>query len=153
MVMTRQQLLRAIDTRRIEDAIRAAELRTSGEICVSVSRLFWGNVESAAKKAFDRMSITHTRQRNGVLFFVVPSRRKFVVLGDAGIHDKVGQEFWTSVVAVVTDKFRSGQFTEGLVKGIETVGEQLATHFPYDAASDKNELPNDVDFGRYKSWS
>jgi uncharacterized membrane protein len=144
--MTKQQLLRAIDRRRIEDAIRAAELRTSGEICVSVSRLFWGNVESAAKKAFDRMGVTRTRERNGVLFFVVPSRRKFVVLGDAGIHEKVGQQFWTSVVSVVTDKFRSSQFTEGLVKGIEAVGEQLATHFPYDAASDKNELSNDVDF-------
>src|SRR5262245_2780417 len=149
MVMTKQQLLRAIDRVRIESAIRSAELRTSGEICVSVSRLFWGNVEAAAKKAFNRMGITQTRQRNGVLFFVVPSRRKFVVLGDAGIHDKVGQEFWTSVVSVVTDKFRSGQFTDGLVQGIETVGEQLATHFPYDAASDKNELPNDVDFGRW----
>ena len=132
---------------RIENAIRAAELRTSGEICVSVSRLFWGNVETAAKKAFDRMGITHTRERNGVLLFVVPSRRKFVVLGDAGIHEKVGQQFWTSVVTAVTDKFRSGHFTEGLVKGIEAVGEQLATHFPYDAASDKNELSNDVDFG------
>src|SRR5262245_10018784 len=147
MVMTKQQLLRAVDRGRIENAIRAAELRTSGEICVSVSRLFWGNVETAAKKAFDRMGITHTRERNGVLLFVVPSRRKFVVLGDAGIHEKVGQQFWTSVVAAVTDKFRSGQFTEGLVKGIEAVGEQLATHFPYDAASDKNELSNDVDFG------
>ena len=146
MVMTKQQLLRVIDRGRIEDAIRAAELRTSGEICVSVSRLFWGNVETAAKKAFERMGITRTRERNGVLFFVVPSRRKFVVLGDAGIHKKVGQEFWTSVVSVVTDKFRSGQFTEGLVKGIETVGEQLATHFPYDAAADKNELSNNVDF-------
>ena len=147
MVMTKQQLLRAVDRGRIENAIRAAELRTSGEICVSVSRLFWGNVETAAKKAFDRMGITHTRERNGVLLFVVPSRRKFVVLGDAGIHEKVGQQFWTSVVTAVTDKFRSGHFTEGLVKGIEAVGEQLATHFPYDAASDKNELSNDVDFG------
>ena len=147
MVMTKQQLLRAIDRARIENAIRAAELRTSGEICVSVSRLFWGNVEAAAKKAFNRMGITQTRDRNGVLFFVVPSRRKFVVLGDAGIHEKVGQQFWTSVVTAVTDKFRSGHFTEGLVKGIEAVGEQLATHFPYDAAADKNELSNDVDFG------
>jgi len=147
MVMTKQQLLRAIDRARIENAIRAAELRTSGEICVSVSRLFWGNVEAAAKKAFNRMGITQTRERNGVLFFVVPSRRKFVVLGDAGIHEKVGQQFWTSVVTAVTDKFRSGHFTEGLVKGIEAVGEQLATHFPYDAAADKNELSNDVDFG------
>src|SRR5215475_5379114 len=149
MVMTRKKLLQIIDRDKIKKAIQAAEHRTSGEICVSVAPFFWGNIDKAADRAFLRMGVARTKDRNGVLFFVVPSRRKFVVLGDAGIHDRVGQEFWHRVVAVVTDKFRSGHFTEGLVKGIEAVGEQLATHFPYDAASDKNELPNDVDFGRW----
>jgi uncharacterized membrane protein len=93
------------------------------------------------------MGVSKTKDRNGVLFFVVPSRRKFVVLGDAGIHDRVGQEFWHRVVAVVSERFREGDFTGGLVRGIEEVGEQLASHFPYDAATDVNELPDDVDFG------
>jgi uncharacterized membrane protein len=147
MVITRRQLLRAIDTKRIEDAIRNAEVCTSGEICVSVSRLFWGNVETAARRAFERLGMTRTKQRNAVLFFVVPSRRKFVVLGDAGIHEKVGQDFWEGVAAAVSERFRSNDFTGGLVNGIETVGEQLAAHFPYDAATDINELPDRVDFG------
>lgn len=147
MVMTRKKLVQSIDTKRIEEAIRAAEHRTSGEIRVSVSRLFWGDVEKAAQKAFDRLGMARTQHRNGVLFFVVPSRRKFVVLGDAGIHEKVGQEFWHRVVAAVSERFRSGDFTGGLVHGIEVVGEQLSTHFPYDPATDKNELPDSVDFG------
>ena len=147
MVMSRRKLLQTVDTRQIEQAIRDAEKLTSGEICVSVSRLFWGSVEKAARNAFDRMGMTRTRQRNGVLFFVVPSRRKFVVLGDAGIHGKVGQKFWHDVAAVVSERFRSGDFTGGLVKGIETVGEQLATHFPFDVATDVDELPDNVDFG------
>jgi uncharacterized membrane protein len=46
----------------------------------------------------------------------------------------------------VSERFREGDFTGGLVKGIEEVGEQLAAHFPYDAASDVDELTNDVDF-------
>ena len=29
----------------------------------------------------------------------------------------------------------------------DAVGEDLAKHFPYDAASDTNELPDDVDYG------
>ena len=147
MVMTRGQLLKAVDTKRIEEAIRNAEQRTSGEICVSVSRLFWGSVEGAARKAFDRMGITGTRDRNGILFFIVPSRRKFVVLGDAGIHAKVGQAFWQSVADALSAKFHQGDFTGGLVQGIEVVGEQLANHFPYDSTSDKNELHDGVDFG------
>jgi uncharacterized membrane protein len=147
MVMTRKKLLQIVDGDKIRRAIEAAEQRTSGEICVSVAPLFWGSIEKAANKAFARLGMTGTKDRNGVLFFVVPSRRKFVVLGDRGIHERVGQEFWHAVAAAVSEKFREGDFTGGLVKGIETVGEQLATHFPFDRATDKNELSNEVDFG------
>jgi uncharacterized membrane protein len=148
MVMTRKQLLRIVDRERIKHAIESAERRTSGEICVSVAPLFWGSVEKAADKAFARLGMTRTKDRNGVLFFVVPTRRKFVVLGDSGIHERVGQTFWNSVAAIISEQFRNGDFTEGLVRAIESVGEQLATHFPFDAATDKNELSDDVDFGK-----
>jgi uncharacterized membrane protein len=146
MVMTYRKLLRTIDQIKIEEAIRKAEQRTSGEIRVSVSRLFWGNVERAAEKAFVRLGMSGTRERNGVLFFIVPSRRRFVVLGDRGIHEKVGQAFWHHVVEKMSEKFRTGDFTGGLVRGIEEAGEQLAAHFPYDAATDMDELFNNVDF-------
>jgi uncharacterized membrane protein len=147
MVMTRRQMMRAIDTARVEQAIRDAETRTSGEIAVSVAPLFWGNVEKAAQKAFARIGMTQTQLRNGVLFFVVPSRRRFVVLGDTGIHEKVGQEFWNQVATHLSEHFRAGNFTEGLVHGIAEVGKQLAAHFPYDRSRDVNELSDRVDFG------
>lgn len=146
MVMTHRKMLRLIDRDRIKAAIQQAERRTSGEICVSVSRLFWGNVEKAADRAFGRLGMTQTKDRNGVLFFVVPSRRRFVVLGDEGIHAKVGQDFWQRVANRLSEHFRDGDFTTGLLKGIEEVGEQLAAHFPYDSTADVDELTNDVDF-------
>src|SRR5437763_4395738 len=110
MVMTHRKLMQSVDTRKIEEAIRAAELRTSGEVRVSVSRLFWGDVEKAGRKAFERMGMTQTQQHNAVLFFVVPSRRKFAVLGDTGIHQKVGQEFWERIVSVMSERFRASDF-------------------------------------------
>ena len=145
--MTRKSLLRAIDAGRIEEAIRQAERRTSGEIRVSVSRFFWGDVRRVAGRAFDRLGMTATRQRNGILFFIVPSRRRFVILGDEGIHAKVGQEFWEGVAAAVSEHLRDGDFTLGLVHGIETVGEQLALHFPFDPTTDANELSDEIDVG------
>ena len=90
MVMSHRKMLRLIDSDRIKAAIQKAERRTSGEICVSVSRLFWGGIEKAADKAFGRLGMRQTKDRNGVLFFVVPSRRRFLVLGEKGIHPKVG---------------------------------------------------------------
>jgi uncharacterized membrane protein len=141
------KLLRSIDARRIEDAIRAAEHRTSGEIRVSIAPLFWGSVRRQAEKTFRRLGMTATQGRNGVLFFIVPSRRRFVVLGDDGIHRKVGDDFWRRIASAMSDHFRRGDFTEGIVRGIGEVGEQLANHFPYQRGSDVNELPDEVDFG------
>jgi uncharacterized membrane protein len=147
MVMTRKQLLRKIDADRVKTAIESAERRTSGEVVISVAPLFWGSVEKAAQKAFIRLGVTRTTEHNGVMIFVVPSRRRFTVLGDSGIHARVGTEFWKSVAAQLSAHFRSGDFTEGLVRAIEVIGEQLAVHFPYDGATDVNQLSDNVDFG------
>ncbi len=141
----RQGLLAKIDRDRVLEAIRDAERRTSGEIRVSVSRFFWGSVRRVAEMAFDRLGMARTRERNGVLFFIVPSRRAFVVLGDEGIHARVGQDFWEALAATLEARFRKGDFTGGLVRAIATAGEKLAVHFPYDPDSDRNELPDDID--------
>jgi uncharacterized membrane protein len=140
--------MQQIDGERVRKAIEEAERQTSGEIRVSVAPFFWGNVRRAAERAFVRLGMTRTGERNAILFFVVPARRRLVLLGDAGIHEKVGQEFWEAAVAAVTARFRDGDFTEGLVRGIEEVGRRLAEHFPYDPAHDTNELPDDVEFGK-----
>ena len=147
MVMTRRQLLRNIDAARVKEAITRAEHRTSGEIMVSVAPIFWGSVEKAAQKAFIRLGIAHTKEHNGVLIFVVPGRKKFMVLGDSGIHAKVGQEFWDAVAGQLSGHFRKGDFTGGLVSAIDVIGEKLELHFPYDPTTDVNGLPDDVDFG------
>jgi len=147
MVMTRKQLLQKIDATRVKSAIENAERRTSGEVVISVAPLFWGSVEKAAQKAFVRLGVANTTEHNGVMIFVVPSRRQFTVLGDSGIHAKVGNGFWESVAAQLSEHFQKGNFTEGLVRAIEVIGEQLAAHFPYDSATDVNQLSDNVDFG------
>ena len=146
-VNSRRRLLKTIDVEKVKAAIAAAERETSGEVRVSVARFFWGSVRRAAERAFVRLGMAKTKDRNAVLFFIVPSRKRFVVLGDEGIHAKVGQEFWESVAGLMSGHFRKGEFTEGLVAGIGEAGRELAAAFPYDAAVDVNELADDVDFG------
>lgn len=146
-ILSQRRLLEIIDDDRVKAAIASAERQTSGEIRVSVSRFFYGSVRRAAERAFERMKMRATRDRNGILFFVVPSRRRFVVLGDEGIHRRVGQDFWDKLVAAMAGDFREGKFNEGLIRGIEECGRLLAAHFPYQGERDVNELPDDVDFG------
>jgi len=133
-----------IDKNRIRQAIQKAERRTSGEICVSISPLFWGDVWKEAERAFDRLGMAATKDRNAVLIFLVPARHKFVVLGDRGISQKVSQEFWSRIARKLAERFAQGDFTGGLVAAIEAVGKRLARHFPY-LESDVNELPDAVD--------
>jgi uncharacterized membrane protein len=146
-VHSRRKLMKAVDAARVKQAVEEAECQTSGEIRVSVAPFFWGSVRKVAERAFARLGMTHTKERNGILFFIVPARKKFVVLGDVGIHACVGQEFWEGLARLMSDHFRKGEFTEGLVEGIRQAGRGLAEHFPYQGAADVNELPDDVDFG------
>lgn len=146
--LSQHRLLDIIDDDRVKAAIAAAEKQTSGELRVSVSRFFYGSVRRAAERAFNRLGMRATRDRNGILFFVVPSRRRFAVLGDEGIHRKVGQEFWDKLVAAMSGDFREGKFNEGLIRGIGECGRLLAAHFPYEGERDVNELPDDIDFGQ-----
>lgn len=145
--MLRRTLKKLVDEDAVKQVIGEAERRSSGEIRVSVSTYFWGNVRKTAEAAFTRLGMHRTAQRNGILFFVVPSRRAFVVLGDEGIHAKVGQAFWDAIATAMSDRFRKGDFTGGLVLGITEAGKQLADHFPHQGSLDRNELPNEVDFG------
>lgn len=146
-VHSRRKLLKAIDVERVKAAIAAAERSASGEIRVSVAPFFWGSVRRVAERAFVRLGMTATKDRNGILFFIVPARKKFAVLGDEGIHAKVSQDFWEFLASLMSGHFRKGEFTEGLVAAIEEAGRQLAAYFPCDPSTDVNELPDDVDFG------
>jgi uncharacterized membrane protein len=146
--LSRGRFTARIDAPRVKQAIEQAERQTSGEIVVSVSRFFWGSVQRAAEMTFVRLDVQRTEAHNGVLIFVVPARRQFVLLGDEGIHAKVGQAFWDAAAEAISRRFRDGDVTGGLVDGIDRIGAQLAAHFPYQGERDVNELPDDIDFAR-----
>ena len=133
-----------IDHDRVVLAIAAAERRTSGEIRVVVSRSKIPEPIPEAKAQFERLGMTNTALRNGVLILLAPASRTFAVIGDTAVHRECGDEFWQKIADAMSEKFRNGQFTEGLVHGIERAGGLLAAHFPR-AKDDRNELPNTVE--------
>jgi uncharacterized membrane protein len=65
-----------------------------------------------------------------------------VVLGDAGIHARVGQPFWDALVADLVERFAADDPQGGLLAAIAALGEALSSHFPHDPATDRNELPD-----------
>lgn len=132
-----------IDDAQLVAAIDAAERRTSGELRVFVSRDEAPEPVASAQKVFERLGMTRTAQRNGVLIFLAPRSHTFAVIGDAGIHEKCGEAFWRELAGAMGESFKRGEFTQGLVLGINRAGELLARHFPVNP-DDRNELPNTV---------
>ena len=94
---------------------------------------------------FQALGMDKTALRNGVLFFVAPYHKYFVVLGDKGINEKVPDGFWNDVKDIVIKNFRHGDIANGLCEGICIAGEQLKLHFPI-STNDRDELPNTISY-------
>jgi uncharacterized membrane protein len=129
-MVKRRSLHHFVDKRKIHEAIVAAEESTEAPIFVSISPYFWGNLRRTAESTLRKHALARTAERNAVLFFVVPSRRQFAVVGDVEAHEKLGQHAWDIVAAVMQAHLREGDPTVALVQGIEELGRELARHFP-----------------------
>ena len=138
-------ILNREEDRRVVEAIKQAELNTSGEIKVHIENRCKGNVEERSLVVFDKLKLNETRLRNGVLIYIAVSDHKFAILGDEGINNVVEEGFWNDVKDLMAAAFKEGRFAEGLEQGIQRCGEKLQTYFPYQS-DDINEIPDDISY-------
>ena len=131
----------------ITNAIRVAETNTSGEIRVHIESKCKGDVLDQAAYVFEKLEIHKTELRNGVLFYLAVDDHKFAILGDAGINQKVPEDFWESIKEEMLINFKDEHYSDGLAEGIVKAGEQLKEHFPYQD-DDVNELSDEISFGK-----
>ncbi len=141
-----RKLVSREDEARVVAAIRAAESATSGEIRVHIEARSGGDPLAAARRWFVRLKMHRTALRNGILFYVAVDERAFAVLGDEGIHAKVGPEFWEALRDILREAFSRGEYAAGLTRAIAVAGEGLSKHFPH-RGGDRNELPDGVSRG------
>lgn len=131
----------------ILQAIQEAEKDTSGEIRVHIDSECSEDVLDRAAWIFKKLGMNKTALRNGVLFYLAVTDRKFAILGDAGINAKVPAGFWDDISNHLGKNFREGKFTEGLSEAIVMAGKHLKAHFPF-ASDDVNELKDEISFGK-----
>ncbi|MCC6287253.1 MAG: TPM domain-containing protein [Chitinophagaceae bacterium] len=137
------------ENQRIVDAIREAERLTSGEIRVYVeSRCRFVDPVDRAVELFYGLKMEKTALRNGVLLYIAIKDHQLAIFGDDGIHKKVGDEFWRNAVKHILSEFNAAHFCDGIVKIVTEVGAALREHFPYNSNTDKNELPDEIVFGK-----
>ena len=129
-------------------AIQNAERSTSGEVRVFVeSRCSYMDALDRAVEVFAQMGMHTTQERNGVLVYVAIRDHQFAVFGDVGIHRKVGSDYRNTEVIKMMRDFNRDNIALGIAGCVEDIGQALQQFFPY-TAGDKNELSDDIQFGR-----
>jgi uncharacterized membrane protein len=129
----------------IDRAVELAEKSTSAEIKLIVLRHCWLDIKRKAAELFKKYGLDKTQQRNAVLILLITTNHEFLIYGDEGIHQKVGQSFWDDVKDTMTSHFQQNEFGTGLQLGIGRIGEKLGTYFPYQS-DDTNEISNEISY-------
>ena len=132
----------------IERTIETGEATHSGQVRFVVEGaldgrpLFRGQpARERALDIFSQLRIWDTAHNNGVLIYLLLADRDVEIIADRGIDARVGAAGWEKISAEMESSFGAGNFAGGVIKGIQAVSRQLATHFPRQGGGN-NELPD-----------
>ncbi|MHC1738941.1 MAG: TPM domain-containing protein [Ignavibacteriaceae bacterium] len=140
------------DLLNISSEIKNQEKLTSAEIVLSIKRrrpflkrLFSQvpNIEAFAKKEFYRLGMNRTKDKTGILIFILFEERRFYVLADKAINEVFTQNTWISVTEIMKTNFAKGEFAQGLISAVTLIGATLKNHFPIKP-DDVNEISNKI---------
>jgi uncharacterized membrane protein len=136
-------MLTASEKEEIQECIRLAELKTSGEIRVHIDKKCDSDPFEKAITIFNKLKMYQTRDRNGVLIYISFSNRKLAIIGDEGINSVVPTDFWESTKNELIFRFKRNEFAQGIIDAVNEAGKQLKQYFPVKS-DDKNELSNEI---------
>jgi uncharacterized membrane protein len=144
-----KEFFSTVDKEQIVKSIRDAERETSGEVRVFVEgRNPMVNVMDRATEIFFRLKMQNTEHRNAVLLYIAMKDKELALFGDEGIYNKVGADYWDNEVKNMIARFSNENISDGIEQCIQHIGQALKEKFPYEASTDKNELPDELVFGR-----
>lgn len=144
----KQSFFNAEEEKRMVEAIRFAEIQTSGEIRLFVeSKCRFVNPVDRAIELFGELNMHETKDRNGVLLYIAIKDRQMAIWGDEGIHERLGQEFWQKEVSEILSEFHQQHYVDVICKVLGDIGIALKQNFPYER-EDINELSDLIIFGK-----
>lgn len=140
-----RHLLSDEDFAAIAQAVTEMERQTSGEIRVHLERHLPPDRDALAraKEVFEKLGMAATAERSGVLIYLAVDDRRLAIAGDAGVHARVGAEYWQHIRDAMVERLREGRAREAIVHAVREVGEVLRRFFPR-RPDDRNELSDDV---------
>lgn len=145
----KKEFFSAADKAEIVEAIRLAEQETSGEIRVYVEgKNAYVDAIDRAAEIFFKLKMQNTDHRNAVLLYIAMDDHELALFADEGIYQQVGAAYWNDEVENMLAMFTKDNISNGIVQCINHIGQTLKEKFPYIPTEDKNELPDEIVFGR-----
>jgi uncharacterized membrane protein len=139
----------AKDKEQIVEAIRIAEKETSGEIRIYVeSKNAYVDAIDRAAEVFFKLKMQETDHRNAVLLYIAMKDQELALFADEGIYQKAGADYWNAAVKNMLAQFTKDNISNGIEQCVRQIGETLKEKFPYIPTEDKNELPDEIVFGK-----
>jgi uncharacterized membrane protein len=139
----------ADENRQIVEAIQKAERETSGEIRIYVeSKNPFVDPLDRAREIFFKLKMEETQHRNAVLFYIAMDHKELALFADEGIYQKVGAQYWNDAVKNMIAGFTKHSISDGIEMCVQQIGKTLKEKFPFEATTDKNELPDEIVFGK-----
>jgi uncharacterized membrane protein len=137
------------DKAQIVEAIRIAEKETSGEIRIYVESKnpFVEPIDRAAE-IFFKLKMEQTDHRNAVLLYIAMDHHELALFADEGIYQKAGAEYWDNAVKNMIAQFTKHNISNGIEQCVLQIGATLKEKFPYIPTEGKNELPDEIVFGK-----
>jgi len=133
----------------IVQSIQEAEKETSGEIRIFIeSHCKYIDALDRATEIFNNLQMGKTELRNGVLFYLAVKDKQLAIFADKGIHEATGDTYWQNAVKNIISVFTKDSLVAGIITSIQMIGAALKENFLYDKDVDKNELPDEIVFGK-----
>ncbi len=143
-----KELLKKLDTPLIVSAISEVESKTTAELRIHLENTAHNqDAYTRAKYWFEKLGMTKTTERNGVLLYIAVADHKLAILGDKGIYEKVSTDYWASIKEQLITAFKAEKYTEGLVDAVKNIGEVLIKYFPNHSGEKRDELSNEISVG------
>jgi uncharacterized membrane protein len=121
----------------------AGQIRFAVEAALDIKPLFAGQTaRERAIEVFSKLRVWDTEHNNGVLIYLLLADRDVEIVADRGIHVKLGPAVWEAICRKMETAFRQGDFEQGVIAGIRSVGAHLAQHYPQSGFDKINELPD-----------
>jgi uncharacterized membrane protein len=145
----KKEFFSAKDKEQIVEAIRMAEKETSGEIRIYVeSKNSYVDAIDRAAEVFFKLQMQKTDHRNAVLLYIAIKDQELALFADEGIYQKAGKDYWDNAVKNMLAQFTKDNISNGIEQCVKQIGQTLKEKFPYNPTEDKNELPDEIVFGK-----